>query len=85
MKSEQVVDYIVQHKLNFWEYGLDERVNQQIAINYLQDIHKFKEEEVRHRILLLLHEDSFLRNVLGLELGSKNEKAVVMTIVQFAS
>lgn len=54
MKSSEVVGYIVQHQLNFWEYGLDERINQQIAVNYLQDIHKFKEEEVRFRILFHL-------------------------------
>lgn len=54
MKSSQVVDYILQHQLNFWEYGLDEHINQQIAINYLHRIHTFKEEEVRYRILLHL-------------------------------
>lgn len=79
-----MVEYIVQHQLNFWEYGLDERVNQQIAVSYLQDIHKFKEEEIRFRILFHLNPETFVRNILALELGRKNEKAVATTIVQFA-
>lgn len=75
----------MQHQLNFWEYGLDERVNQQIAINYLQKIHTFKEEETRYRVLLHLEHEAFARDVLGLRLGRKNDKAVVVTIVRFAS
>jgi hypothetical protein len=82
LPEQQVREYILKRKLEFWNYGLDEDVCEDIAKDYLRDLASFPEENREH-IIGHLPLEYFVEEVLGLRGKEKRQgKAVVRTLLR---